>query len=78
MKYKKGQEITHKRLNVRVKVVHVTPYHDDADQHAVVTVELKNGDLRSIPVAIQDDYLTTDPPKPLWKIFAPKPAPPLK
>lgn len=63
MKYKVDQELTYKPLNQRVKVSHVTPYHEEADPNAFVTVELKSGDLRSVPVAVQDDYLTTDPPK---------------
>lgn len=64
MKYKENQEITYIPLNQRVVVEHVTPYHDADDQHATVTVRLRSGDLRTVPVAKQEKYLTTDPPKP--------------
>ena len=67
MKYKKGQQITLKPLNQIVTVVHVTPYHDADDQHAVVTVCTKQNSLINIPVAIQDDYLTIDSPKKVTK-----------
>lgn len=67
-KYKVGQKLTYKPLNAVVTVAHVTPYHADDDQHAAVTVRLANGDLRTVPVAIQDDVLTTDAPKPVGPI----------
>ena len=62
-----GQELTYKPLNQRVTVAHVTPYHDADDQHAAVTVRLKSGDIRTVPVAIQDDYLTVEAPLPWTK-----------
>ena len=64
-KYQEGNILTYKPLNQTCTVVNVTPYHESSDPHAFVTVELKNGDLRSVPVAKQDKYLTTDPPKKL-------------
>lgn len=66
-KYQVDQELTFKPLNQRVKVVHVTPYHEDGDQNAFVTVELRSKDLRSVPVKIQDRYLTEEKPLLPWK-----------
>ena len=63
MKYRVAQKLTLKKLNQEVTVKHVTPYHEEGDPNAVVTVELKSGAIVNVPVAIQDDYLTTDPPK---------------
>lgn len=63
MKYKKGQLLTYKPLNQRVTVVHVTPYHESGDEHALVIVRKYTGDLMPVPVAIQDEYLTLDPPR---------------
>lgn len=65
MKYKEGQKLTLRKTNQPCTVVHVTPYHESDDPHAFVTVELKNGDLRQVPVKHQDEYLTTAPPVPL-------------
>lgn len=62
-KYREGQTLTYKPLNQTVTVEHVTPYHESDDPHAFVTVSLKNGDLRQVPVKSQDKFLTTDPPK---------------
>lgn len=63
MKYKADQILTYIPKNQRVTVVHVTPYHEDGDPDAFVTVQLADGDLRSIPVALQDRFLTVAPPK---------------
>lgn len=60
-KYKVGQELTYLPSRSKCKVVHVTPYHDSEDQHAMITVELSNGDTRTFAVAVQDDYLSTQP-----------------
>lgn len=69
MKYKKDQPVTYIPLNRRAVVEHVTPYHDADDQHAAVTIRLDTGDIRTIPVAVQEKYLTTEPPKPKWKLW---------
>ena len=67
MKYHIGDTPTYIPLNQIVTVVNVTPYHESDDPHAFVTVELKSGDLRTIPVARQDKYLTSQPPKKVTK-----------
>lgn len=75
-------------------VKHVTPYYEEGDPHAMITVEFTDNDVRTIPVAIQDIYLATDTPpeaKPrpeiqpvvrkqniLQRIFAPAKNPVLK
>jgi hypothetical protein len=66
-KYRVGQELTYKPLNQRVIVAHVTPYHESEDPHAKVTIRLKSGDLRDVPVLIQEDYLTVEAPLPMFK-----------
>lgn len=63
MKYRIGQKPTYKPLNQTVTVVHVTPYHDDADKYAVVYVRKATGEILPVPVAVQDEYLTLDPPR---------------
>lgn len=64
MKYKVDQPVTFLPLKKRAQVVHVTPYHDSADQHATVTIKfLDSSDTRTIPVAVQDQFLSTEPPK---------------
>jgi len=64
MKYKVNQEVTYKPLNQRARVTHVTPYHEDGDPHAMITIELlKNNDARTFGVAVQDRYITTEPVK---------------
>jgi len=73
-KYHKGQPLTYKPHNALCKVVNVTPYHESDDPHAFVTVELKNRDLRTIPVSVQDDYLTTDKPVPFFQHILQGPA----
>ena len=70
MKYKKDQPVTYIPLQKRAVVDHVTPYHDADDQHATVTIRLlDSGDLRTVPVAVQDKYITTEAPKPKWKVW---------
>lgn len=61
-KLKAGQKVTYKPHNAQVTVIHVTPYHDDADQHAVNYIKTANGIIMPIPVPVQDEYLTTAPP----------------
>ena len=60
-KYKEGQQLSFLPARVSCKVVHVTPYHESDDPHAMITVELTNGDVRTFPVAVQDNYLSTIP-----------------
>lgn len=67
MKYRIGDTPTYIPLNQTATVVNVTPYHESDDPHAFVTIELKSGDLRNIPVARQEKYLTSEPPKKVTK-----------
>ena len=53
-------------------VKHVTPYYEEGDAHAMITVEFTDNDVRTIPVAIQDIYLATEVPP------TPKPRPELQ
>jgi len=64
MKHKIGTQLFFRPLGyMACTVVHVTPYHEDGDPHAFVTVELNGGDICTIPVAVQDDYLALEAPK---------------
>lgn len=64
IKYRKGQTLTYKPGNAVVTVTHNTlkPGGGNADE-ATVWIETKAGTPISIPVAEQDRYLTTEPPK---------------
>ena len=64
IKYKEGQTLVYIPLNVSVKVVHVTDYHEDNDPNAFVVITLSDGDLRSIPVARQSAFLREGKPRP--------------
>ncbi len=64
IKYKEGQNLVYIPLNVMVKVVHVTDYHEDNDPNAFVVISLPDGDVRSIPVAKQSVYLREGKPRP--------------
>lgn len=63
-KYHVGDELTYKTSNQRVKVIHTTLKAGavNADE-AFVTIRTKQNTPITIPVAVQDDYLTTEPPK---------------
>ncbi|MCB0541911.1 MAG: hypothetical protein KDC70_00250 [Saprospiraceae bacterium] len=64
MKHTKGEVLYYIPFDYKpCTVVHVTPYHEDGDPNAFVTVELDGGDLRNVPVAIQHRYLATEEPK---------------
>lgn len=64
IKYKPGQQLTHKPTNSVVTVVHNSLKPGGVNEHeAVVTVRTKQNSLISVPVDIQDQYLTTEPPK---------------
>lgn len=70
VKYKVGQKLTHIHLNQEVTVVHSTLKPGGVNyEEAFVTVRTKQNTLIPIPVEIQDDYLTTAPPKPKWKLW---------
>ncbi len=64
MKHKVGDPLHYIPFNYApCMVMHVTPYHEEGDKSAFVTVELTDGDIRTIPVALQDKYLALDAPK---------------
>jgi len=71
MKPKVNDVLTYIPLNQRATVVHVTPYHDANDPAAVVTIRLRSGDLRNIPVALLEKNLTTEAPKSIFKRLTP-------
>lgn len=63
-KYKVGDELTYKSSNQRVKVIHTTLKAGAVNAaEAFVTIRTKQNSIINVPVAVQDDYLTTDPPK---------------
>lgn len=65
VRYKPGQTLTLLPLEVEVTVKHNTLAAGGVNyDEAVVTVAKKTGELVSVPVAIQDDYLTTRKPAP--------------
>lgn len=67
-KYHVGDELTYKPGNARVKVIHNTLKAGGANaDEATVWVETKAGTPISVPVAQQDRYLTTDPPKGIFQ-----------
>jgi len=63
--FQKGQIVTYIPLNQSVKVVHNSTLAGQQRGTDAVTIRLKNGDLRTVPVAEQDDYLTRNPPVPI-------------
>ena len=64
MKYAKGTPLYYIPLDhMPCMVVHVTPFYENDDPHAFYTVELPNSDLRNVPVALADQYLTEEEPK---------------
>lgn len=65
IKYKEGQNLVYIPLNVSVKVIHVTDYHEDNDPNAFVVIGLPDGDIRSIPVAKQSAFLREGKPRPV-------------
>lgn len=71
MKPKVNDVLTFKPLNQRVTVAHVTPYHDENDPTAMVTVRLRSGDLRTIPVALVSQVLTNAAPVSIFKRLVP-------
>jgi len=61
MKHREGASLFFIPLDHKpCKVVHVTPYHENDDPHAFVTVQFPDGNLCNVPVAIQDEYLATE------------------
>lgn len=60
--YKKGDTLTYKPANAICRVVHNTlkPGGVNAEE-ATVWVRYRNA-LQGVPVAVQDDFLTTEPP----------------
>lgn len=65
VKYKPGQQLTYKPSNSVVTVVHNSLKPGAVNEHeAFVTVRTKQNTLINVPVDIQDDYLTTEAPKP--------------
>lgn len=64
IKYKKGQKLTYKPGNAVVTVIHNTLNAGGVNaEEATVWIETKQGSPIAIPVAEQDRYLTTEPPK---------------
>lgn len=63
--FQPGQIVTYIPLNQSVTVVHNSTLVGQVRGTDAVTVKLKNGDLRTVPVAIQDNFLTRNPPKPI-------------
>ncbi len=63
-KYHKGDVLTLLPLNEPVTVIHSTLKGGGVNaEEAVVFVETQDGFPVAVPVAVQDRYLTTDPPK---------------
>lgn len=63
-KYKEKDKAYYLPLNgMPCEVVHVSDYHDENDDSAIVTVLLENNLLQSIPVVKQAQYLADNPPK---------------
>lgn len=60
--YQKGETITYIPHNQLVTVVHTSKLPGLERPTDTVTIRLKNNDIRSIPVAVQDDFLTRNPP----------------
>lgn len=63
-KYKVGDELTYKPINQRVKVIHNTLKAGAVNAaEAFVTIRTKQNSIINVPVAVQEDYLTTESPK---------------
>jgi len=60
--YAKGETLTYIPHNQPVTVVHNSTLVGQIRGTDAVTIRLKNGDLRTVPVAVQDEYLTRNPP----------------
>lgn len=74
--YKPGQKLTYLPHNQQVEVIHNTLKAGGVNSdEAVVFVKNKTGFILAVPVAVQDTYLTTAPPKklpPAKKVVASK------
>jgi len=63
-KYKPGRILTYMPKNVRCTVVDNSLTNNDANAvGAYVTVVTDAGDMYNVPTRVQDDFLTTAPPK---------------
>lgn len=60
--YQKGETLTYIPHNQQVTVIHNSTLVGQIRGTDAVTIRLKNGDLRTVPVAVQDDFLTRTPP----------------
>lgn len=63
--YQKGETLTYLPLNQAVTVVHNSSLPGQTRGTDAVTIRLKNGYLITVPEAVQDEYLTRNPPKPI-------------
>jgi hypothetical protein len=64
--YKPGQKLTYLPHNKSVEVIHNTLKAGGVNSdEAVVFVKNSTGFILAVPVAVQDKYLTTAPPKKL-------------
>lgn len=65
MKHHEGDSLFYFPLNyMPCHVINVTKYYEDDDPNAFVSVRLENGDIRTIPVRKQHEFLTAQKPKP--------------
>lgn len=64
LELKVGKEYTLKSINQRVRIAweNIEPGGVNFDK-ALVTVETKGGNFFTLPAALADKYLTTNPPK---------------
>lgn len=60
--FQPGQIVTYIPHNQQVTVIHNSTLVGQIRGTDTVFIRLKNGDLRSIPVAVQDEFLTRNPP----------------
>ncbi len=60
--YKVGEVVTYIPLNQLVTVSHSNILTGQNRSTDALTISLKNGDLRTVPVALQDKVLTRNPP----------------
>lgn len=60
--YQKGETLTYIPHNQPVTVVHNSTLAGQIRGTDTVFVRLKNGDIRSVPVAMQNEFLTRNPP----------------